>query len=115
MAQVRAVDVYDQAQLTQTINLYVMQGFAVANREAHGVTMVKPKQFSVVWAVVGFFLCLLPLLVYLIVYATQQDQVVMIRLLSPGAQQSGHAALSPDGNYWWDGTAWQPVRPQLEG
>ena len=103
MAQGHELVVHDELQLTQTINTYVMQGFIVASRDAHSVTMIKRKQFNVVWAVVGFFFCLLPLLVYLVVYSMEQDQVVMIRL----AAQPGLPKLSPDGRYWWDGAAWQ--------
>lgn len=97
--------VQDQNQLTQTINMYVAQGYVVAAREATNVTLVKRKQFSIVWAVVGFFLCLLPLLVYLVVYATQTDQMVFVRVAA--LPQAGLPTLSDDRRYWWDGVAWQ--------
>jgi hypothetical protein len=103
MTQAHELVVQGELQLTETINAYVMQGYSVVSRDATSVTMRKPKEFNVIWAVVGFFLCLLPLLVYLVVYAMQQDQVVFIRLAaSPGLPQ-----LSPDRRYWWDGTGWQ--------
>jgi hypothetical protein len=109
MAQGRELVVYDEGQLTQTINMYVMQGFVVASREPDSVTLVKRKEFSVLWAVIGFFFCLLPLLIYLIVYATQQDQVVFVRVAAPvpGSGGGGVPGLSPDRKFWWDGTAWQ--------
>ena len=111
MAHSREVWVHDPAHLTSVIDGYVMQGFAVATRDPASVTMVKRKQFNVVWAVIGFFLCLLPLLIYLIVYASEQDQVVFIRVAAaPALPASGTSPpLSPDGNYWWDGAAWRPV------
>jgi hypothetical protein len=142
MAQGRELVVYDEGQLTQTINMYVMQGFVVASRERDSVTLVKRKEFSVLWAVIGFFFCLLPLLIYLIVYATQQDQVVFVRVvgqqpavggagprMSPDrrfwwdggawqdatAQPPPGAQRSPDGAYWWDGAEWRPIRPAIEG
>lgn len=59
---------------------YIAQGFNVANRTPTSVTLVKRKQFSVLWAVIGFFLCLLPLLIYLLVYVSQSDQMVIISL-----------------------------------
>jgi hypothetical protein len=106
MAVGRELVVHDESHLTQTINMYVLQGYAVAAREPTSVTLVKRKQFSIVWAVVGFFLCLLPLLIYLVVYATQTDQMVFVRIAAP---HPGHGlpALSPDRRYWWDGVAWQ--------
>jgi hypothetical protein len=105
MAQGRELVVYDDTQLTQTINMYVMQGFNVASREPTSVTLVKRKEFNVLWAVIGFVLCLLPLLIYLIVYAMEQDQVVFVRLSS--SPQGGAPKMSPDRRYWWDGVAWQ--------
>ncbi len=105
MTHAAQVVVHDPAQLSDTINVYVMQGFTVASREGDCVTLVKRKQFSVVWAVVGFFFCLLPLVIYLLVYAFQQDQVVMIRIVTPQLPQGPR--LSPDRRYWWDGAAWR--------
>lgn len=47
--------------------------------------MQKAKSFSVLWAVIGFLLCLLPLLIYLIVYAMQPDvSLVEIIIGTPG-------------------------------
>jgi hypothetical protein len=111
VAHAREVWVHDPAHLPSIIDGYVMQGFAIAAREPTSVTMVKRKEFNVVWAVIGFFLCLLPLLIYLIVYACEQDQVVFVRIASAPAITGGSPPLSPDGNYWWDGAAWRPVRP----
>jgi len=93
--------------LTQTIDNMVMQGFVIASREPTSVTMVKRKAFNIVWAVVGFFLCVLPLLVYLVVYAMQKDEVVFIRVGEVfSAPPPGAAPMSPDGRHWWDGSAW---------
>jgi hypothetical protein len=107
MAHANQVVVHNEAHLSSVIDGYVMQGFAVASRDAASVTMVKRKTFNVVWAVIGFFLCLLPLLIYLIVYSLEQDQVVFIRLAAPPALTGGPPPLSPDRRYWWDGSAWQ--------
>lgn len=102
---------------------YIAQGFSVANKTPTSVTLIKRKEFSVLWAVIGFLICVLPLLIYLIVYASQSDQMVVITLA--GAQQpmgaaSGYLAgppsgqlggiqYSPDGYYWWNGQQWRPV------
>lgn len=63
-----------------SISAYIVQGFALANRAQHLATMLRLKRFEALWAVIGFFLCLLPLLIDLIIYATQKDQVVELRV-----------------------------------
>lgn len=113
---------------------YIAQGYSIANKTPTQVTLIKRKEFSVLWAVIGFLVCVLPLLIYLIIYATESDQMVVITvvgtqptgntvpLLSGPETASGNLTLagqagtsplnaprSPDGNYWWDGRAWQPV------
>jgi hypothetical protein len=125
---------------------YIAQGFSVANKTPSQVTLIKRKEFSVLWAVIGFLVCVLPLLIYLIIYATESDQMVVITLA--GAQPTGTtvpliggpqamsglqamsgpialtgqaatspltAPRSPDGLYWWDGQAWQPVPQPTAG
>ncbi len=79
-ASVAQVTVQDQYQLDAAINNYVIQGYTLANRTPYSATMVKRKEFSTLWAVIGFLLCLLPLLVYILVYAGQSDKVVEIRI-----------------------------------
>lgn len=97
---------------------YIAQGYNVANRTPTSVTLIKRKQFSILWAVIGFVLCLLPLLIYLIVYAAESDQMVVITLMGaqpahPAIAAAGtiplNAPRSPDGQYWWDGQQWRPV------
>ena len=121
-----AVQATSQQEMENMISGYIAQGFNVANRTATSVTLVKRKEFSVLWAVIGFIVCVLPLLIYLIVYALESDQMVVINLVQPGAYAQPQAAisppanvsgnmagtLSPDGRYYWDGTAWQPVEQQ---
>ena len=46
--------------LDQSLTSYLAQGFIVANRSATSVTLQKKKEFKVVWAIIGFVLCLLP-------------------------------------------------------
>ncbi len=69
---------------------YFAQGFVVANKTANSVTLQKRKEFKVLWAVVGFFLCVLPLIVYVIVYATQADVELVEITIEP---QGGVPAL----------------------
>lgn len=97
---------------------YIAQGFNIANRTPTSVTLIKRKEFSVLWAVIGFIVCVLPLLIYLIVYATESDQMVVITLMGMQPARAGIAAAasipltaarSPDGQYWWDGQQWRPM------
>jgi hypothetical protein len=116
MAATRQVSVGSQEQLDQAISGYIAQGFVVMNRTATGATMFKKKEFSILWLVIGLLLCVVPLLVYLIVYATQQDQMVEIRVLAGPVIDAGRAVplgatVSDDGRHWWDGTRWLPVPP----
>jgi len=65
--------------MDSTILGYLNDGFVIANRSPTSATLQKKKQFSVLWAIVGLILCILPLLIYLIVYAMQADvQIVEI-------------------------------------
>jgi len=81
-AQMRRMTVDSVAAMEQAITSYITQGFTVVNKTATTVTLVKKKQFSALWAVIGFIVCVLPLLIYLIVYAAQSDQVVEIVVAS---------------------------------
>lgn len=131
-----ALQVQSQQEMESAIQGYIAQGFSIANRTPTSVTLVKRKEFSILWAVIGFLICLLPLLIYLIVYASQSDQMVTIMLAgaqpaagygapaiaSPAAAigNPGYGAsqplassagyqLSPDGQYFWDGQQWRPI------
>lgn len=103
------VHVPDRGALDGAITSYIAQGFMVQNRGEDFAVLFKKKEFSVLWAVVGLVLCLLPLLVYLIVYATQKDQLVEIRIAA--VQPQIH--WSEDREQWWDGEVWHRVSQQL--
>jgi hypothetical protein len=103
------VQVPDRGALDSAITSYIAQGFTVQNRGEDFAVLFKRKEFSVLWAVVGLVLCLLPLLVYLIVYATQKDELVEIRIAA--SQPQLH--WSEDREQWWDGETWHRVSQQL--
>lgn len=103
------VHVHDQRALDSTITSYIAQGFTIQNRGEDFALMFKQKEFNVLWAVIGFFLCLLPLLIYAIVYATQKDQLVEIRVV----RRAGEIHWSEDREHWWDGTTWNHVDTAL--
>jgi hypothetical protein len=127
MANVRYVDVTEPEQMQMEITRLVSAGFTVANQSNRSVTLVKRKEFSTPMLIIGLLLCVIPLLVYLIVYAFQSDRIVEIRLIDkPEAtpyRASDHIAvdgensmsveaapliqLTPDGLQWWDGAQWQ--------
>jgi hypothetical protein len=124
-AAVRRVTVTEPEQMQAQIMQLVAEGYTVANQSNRSVTLVKRKQFSIPLMLLGLLLCVLPLLIYLVVYALQRDQIIEIHLVEDAAPQpyraSEHLAaqgrpsasvepvlqLSPDRQSWWDGTAWR--------
>ncbi len=99
------VQVHDRQALDSAITSYIAQGFTVQNQGEDFTVMFKKKEFNVLWAVVGFFLCIIPLLIYAIVYATQKDQLVELRIVARGDE----VQWSEDRLHWWDGSAWHHV------
>ncbi len=110
-ASVQQVQVSSQHELEGTIASYIAQGFVVSSRTPESVTLFKKKEFNILWAVVGFFLCLLPLLVYCIVYATQSDQMVMVTIMT--TPRGGELTWSDDRQWWWDGERWRDALLEL--
>lgn len=111
-ATASTLQVHSAQELESAVTNYVALGFVVSNRTPDSVVMYKRKEFNVVWAIVGLVLCLLPLLIYLIVYAVERDQMVEIRLASAGAAAqvgsgAGDPRMSDDRHYWWDGSSWR--------
>ena len=107
---VQQFNVTSPQEMDTYITRYLTMGYTLAGRTPLETTLVKRKEFNVIWAVIGFFLCLLPLLIYCIVYATQQDEVVVLRLGPPTVDA---VAWSPDRSHWWNGSAWRPVTEEL--
>jgi hypothetical protein len=116
-ASVQQISVGSPQELESTITSYIARGFVVSSRTPDSVTLFKKKEFNVIWAVIGFFLCLLPLLVYCIVYATQNDEMVTVLVTQNHgiAIESGDGGLmwSEDRQWWWDGTRWRDALLEL--
>jgi hypothetical protein len=126
-SNVRQINVTEPEQMQLEITRLVSEGYTVANQGNRSATLVKRKQFSIPILIIGFFLCVIPLVIYLIMYSIQKDQVVEIRLIDKPESQpyraSDHIALdgeaarvpidapiiqvSPDGQQWWDGAEWR--------
>jgi hypothetical protein len=113
------VQVHSAQELESAVTNYVALGFAVSNRTPDSVVMYKRKEFNVVWAIVGLVLCLLPLLIYLVVYAVERDQMVEIRLAGPDSGASAQVGtgtsdprMSDDRHYWWDGSSWRSAEQE---
>lgn len=113
MATVQNIPVYSEAQMEQAITSYIVQGYVLSNRTPTSVTLFKKKEFSILWLVIGLLLCLIPLIIYLIIYASESDKMVQLYLADPATAPrvapppSGQ--LSPDGHWRWDGVQWVPV------
>jgi hypothetical protein len=80
---ISTVHVRSTQDMETTILSYLAKGFVVANKTPTSATLQKKKEFSILWAVVGLVLCLLPLLIYLIIYAMQPDvEIVEITVVN---------------------------------
>jgi len=107
-ASVRQVQVGSRQEFDNTIMSYIAQGFVIQQQSEGSATLFKKKEFNVIWAIVGFFLCLLPLLVYCIVYATQSDEMVTVTIAANrGPATGGELTWSEDRQWWWDGEKWR--------
>lgn len=72
------------ADAEQIVTNYLTQGYSVANRTEQKITLQKLKQFKIAWAIVGFFMCGLPLIIYLIIYAMEPSvKVVDVFIVPP--------------------------------
>lgn len=80
MAKSKMVYVADLNELENKIPNYISAGYIVANRNTDSVIMLKQKKFSILMAVIGFFLAVLPLIIYIVIYMCQSDKMVEIRI-----------------------------------
>ena len=60
--------------LDEEVGLYMREGFFVRQRTPTTAQLVKPKQFSFIWAFLWFLVFGIGLVVYLIYYAAKQDE-----------------------------------------
>jgi hypothetical protein len=67
-----------RAILQRMIQHYVRQGYHVVNQTDTTAQMLKPKTFSLFWALMWFLMLGLGLIVYLLWYWAKRDQVVYL-------------------------------------
>jgi hypothetical protein len=101
--------------MEHTISSFIAQGYVLSNRTPSSATLFKKKEFSILWLVIGLLLCLIPLIIYLIIYASESDKMVQIYLAeaatAPRVAAPPSGQLSSDGRWRWDGLQWVPVPP----
>jgi hypothetical protein len=94
----------DSRGLDSTVAGYLARGFVVVGRTDRSAVLRKGKRFNPVYAALSSLFCGVGLLVYLLVYAAQSDEVVEVAVSQPG---HGVADLSDDRRWWWDGERWE--------
>ncbi|HWY90237.1 MAG TPA: hypothetical protein VNY31_06150 [Solirubrobacteraceae bacterium] len=123
MAVPHVIPVTNPQQLDQIVLSYVGQGYQPAMRTETSALLIKKKELSIVWVLVGLFLCFIPLVIELVRYYKDEDLVVEVRLVPagegdappltqsapPSDAQGSEPHLSADGKQWWDGTRWHRV------
>ena len=81
---VKQITVDSKDALSLAPNTYLAKGFVVASSTAEKVVLQKKKEFKALWAVLGFLFCVLPLIIYIIVYVTQPDVEIVELYLDAG-------------------------------
>lgn len=71
------------AEMEQALTGYLAQGFTIVNKTPTSTTLQKKKEFSALWAVIGFLFCVLPLVIYLIVYSSKPDVEIVEIVVVP--------------------------------
>lgn len=70
--------------LSREINRYVKRGFRVLSKTDTTAQLVKPKEFSFLWALLWFFLFGIGILVYLFYYMSKKDLAIYLEVLPNG-------------------------------
>ena len=66
--------------LQQRINQYIRQGYRVVSQTDTTAQLIKPKQFSCLWATLWFLLFGIGILVYLFYYASKRDEQIYLEV-----------------------------------
>ncbi len=85
-----------ESQLQYHIDWYVQQGYRVISQTETSAQLVKPKEFSFVWALFWFLIFGVGVLVYVFYYAAKKDATLYLTVAPDGTVTrtvgaSGHA------------------------
>jgi len=67
-----------QAILNREIQKFVKRGFRVTARTDTTAQLVKPKKFSLLWAILWFLFFGIGLIIYLLYYAAKKDETIYL-------------------------------------
>lgn len=101
---VKRFTVPDARGLDAAVAGHLARGFVVVGRTDRFAVLRKGKRFNPGYALLGSLFCGVGLLLYLLLYGVQSDEVVEVSMSEPG---HGVADLSDDRRWWWDGERWE--------
>lgn len=70
--------------LQHEINSYVKKGFRVISQTDTTAQLVKPKKFSLLWAIIWLLVLIIGLLVYIFYYMAKKDEQIYIEVTPTG-------------------------------
>lgn len=71
------------------IAVYTSRGWRVVSRTEEGVQLVKPKTFSLFWALAWFLVLGVGVLVYIFYYAAKKDETIYLSAADVAPTQAG--------------------------
>ena len=74
--------------LPEHINWYVRQGYRITAQTETSAQLVKPKQFSMVWFLLGLLAVGVGAILYIIYYMTKKDKAVYLTVGADGKIQT---------------------------
>lgn len=84
----------DAQRLEDQIAAYTAEGYRVVSRSARGAQLVRPKTFSLGWALVWLLACGVGVLVYIFYWLAKRDDLVYLSLDGPGVGVRAASAVS---------------------
>jgi hypothetical protein len=64
--------------LDKEVQKYIWRGYRVVSRTPTTAQLVKPKQFSIILAILGLIIAVVGLVIYLIIYMAMRDSQVYL-------------------------------------
>ncbi len=87
-----------QAILQREINSYISRGFRVQSQTETTAQLLKPKRFSLLWAILWFFFFGVGLLLYLLYYLSKKDETIYLEIAESGqVKRNGAGGLAGNG------------------